>query len=257
MSTAKRLLIWPGLPILALGIAFTGCHLALGIEEAEPLAGGGGSGATTTSGCTADAQCDDDDFCTVDTCVDGSCDHAPAPDSDAPAEEQTTGDCQVVRCVGGVLQNLGDDADLPNDGRECTDDLCNQGNPSNPPVAAETACSTDGGSVCDDDGNCVECYSNTQCTDPATCGGGGTPGVCGCTPISCGPGGANMTCGYAAADGCGSPLNCNNDVKDGDETDVDCGGDVTTCSVRCELGESCLVPSDCTSQSCGTNHTCE
>ncbi|MBW2453630.1 MAG: hypothetical protein JRI68_03930 [Deltaproteobacteria bacterium] len=252
-------MIWRGLPILALGIAFAGCHLALGIEDAETLAGGGGNGGTagTTSGCTGDAQCDDDDYCTADTCVEGSCDNAPVPDGDAPAEEQTTADCQVVRCIGGVRQNLADDTDLPTDGQECTADLCSEGTPSNPPLPAETACSQDGGILCDDDGDCVECYSNAHCDDPETCGGGGTPGACGCTPISCGPSGANLTCGYGADNGCGAALNCNNNSQDGTETDVDCGGSVSTCSVRCNVGQSCLVPSDCASGICGTNNTCE
>jgi len=156
-----------------------------------------------------------------------------------------------------VSQSVADDADLPDDGQECTEDLCNQGTPSNPPLPAETACSQDQGVVCNGEGECVECYSNDHCTAPETCGGGGTPGACGCTPISCGPSGANLTCGYAPDDGCGSPLDCNNNAQDGTETDVDCGGSVSTCSVRCNVGQSCLVGSDCASGICGTNDTCE
>jgi hypothetical protein len=43
------------------------------------------------------------------------------------------------------------------------------------------------------------------CTLPQTCGGGGTPNVCGCTPTTCALVGAN--CG-TIADGCGGTLDC-------------------------------------------------
>ena len=39
------------------------------------------------------------------------------------------------------------------------------------------------------------------------------------------------------------PYWCYDALRDGDETDVDCGGD--TCSKRCELGSSCLWDGDC------------
>jgi hypothetical protein len=51
------------------------------------------------------------------------------------------------------------------------------------------------------------------CTPPNTCGGGGTPGVCGfvdggsCTPKTCGQ--LGISCG-PAGDGCGGLLNCGN-----------------------------------------------
>jgi hypothetical protein len=249
MASPNRMLGWL-VPLTLLGTGFVGCHLALGIEEAETLAGGSGGTGGTTSGCTDAAQCDDDNFCTVDSCIDGSCDNPPVDDGDAPADQQTAGDCLRVQCIAGVEQDTADETDVPTDGQECTADLCTGGTPSNPVLPAETACSQDGGALCNDEGKCVECYSNAQCTTPATCGGGGTPGSCGCTPISCGPTGANLTCGFAADDGCGSALNCDNNIQDGTETDVDCGGSVATCSVRCQDGDSCVVPSDCASTNC-------
>ncbi|MEZ4565386.1 MAG: hypothetical protein R2853_21930, partial [Thermomicrobiales bacterium] len=54
-----------------------------------------------------------------------------------------------------------------------------------------------------DAANCGAC--GNVCTQPQTCGGGGTPGVCGCTPTTCAAEGKN--CG-AIPDGCGSTLTC-------------------------------------------------
>ncbi len=41
-------------------------------------------------------------------------------------------------------------------------------------------------------------------------------------------------------------------MKNGDETDVDCGGSCSPCS----LGESCSIWDDCTSNYCAANNTC-
>lgn len=40
---------------------------------------------------------------------------------------------------------------------------------------------------------------------------------------------------------------CENEVLDGDETDVDCGG---SCPVGCDMGESCIQDDDCESKDC-------
>ena len=55
--------------------------------------------------------------------------------------------------------------------------------------------------------------------------------------------------GDPTGDGDGEPASCDNDVEDGDETDVDCGGSCGPCGP----GGSCLFPSDCTSMVCDTN----
>jgi uncharacterized protein DUF1566 len=54
-----------------------------------------------------------------------------------------------------------------------------------------------------DNNNCGTC--GTTCTAPQMCGGGGTPGVCGCTPATSCPAGQN--CG-TAPDGCGGNIAC-------------------------------------------------
>jgi hypothetical protein len=45
------------------------------------------------------------------------------------------------------------------------------------------------------------------------------------------------------------PSTCSNNVKDNDETDIDCGG---SCDL-CKTGDSCLLDDDCTSSNCITN----
>jgi hypothetical protein len=45
---------------------------------------------------------------------------------------------------------------------------------------------------------------------------------------------------------------CNDRARDGDETDVDCGG--STCTRRCLAGATCSLPSDCASNACDAGH---
>jgi hypothetical protein len=71
--------------------------------------------------------------------------------------------------------------------------------------------------------------------------------VCGCTQsVFCG----NLTCGTLQDPECQNVVTCNTGVQDGDETDVDCGGDITLCNVRCNAGKMCAVNSDCASNMC-------
>lgn len=58
------------------------------------------------------------------------------------------------------------------------------------------------GEVPDGCGGVLDCGT---CRAPETCGGFGTPNVCGCTPVSCASVGAN--CG-SLPDGCGRVLDC-------------------------------------------------
>jgi hypothetical protein len=243
--------IGPHLGWLAIALlAGWGCNLALGIEKAETIAGAGGTGVLPE--CNDDLDCDDNNACSADTCVERLCDNAPL---DGPAPSQTDGDCLVVSCNAGIAESTADDSDLPVDGKECTDDVCSAGAPSNPNVAGGTPCIQDGGAVCFGDGRCTECFSTADCTMvDETCGGGGTPGVCGCTPMSCSS--VNLTCGFASDNGCGSVLNCNNMMQDGTETDVDCGGDPTTCAVRCQAGKACMQTIDCAAGLMCTANVC-
>jgi hypothetical protein len=68
-----------------------------------------------------------------------------------------------------------------------------------------TTCAAEGancGTIADGCGGTLNCGT---CNLPETCGGGGTPNVCGCSPTTCAAEGAN--CGMIA-DGCGATLDC-------------------------------------------------
>lgn len=226
------------------------CTAILGIEDAQLIEGAGGQGAGGgTGGCQDAEDCDDDNRCTIDECdtETGECSNQSVPDGPAPTELQLPGDCLRVICSSGTPDTEPDDTDLPDDDNQCTDDVCTDGAPSNPQLPAHTECDQLGGHYCNSAGVCVECTNHDHCTLPLTCGGGGEPYVCGCTPEVC----DTLSCGFGDDLKCDTGIkDCNNDAQDGDETDVDCGGTPTTCSLRCQAGDDCLQPTDCASANC-------
>ncbi|MEW5896558.1 MAG: hypothetical protein AB1668_02605 [Nanoarchaeota archaeon] len=88
-----------------------------------------------------------------------------------------------------------------------------------------------------------ETLCNNQCvntkTDAKNCGSCGN--VC---PI------ATPLC---AGGKCTAQATCNDNIKNQDETDVDCG---SSCPSKCAVGKSCNAGSDCSSGKC-TNNVCE
>ncbi len=231
----------------ALLVAAAGCNLVLGLEEAQEIPVGEGPPCNTAD------DCDDANACTNEDCLSGSCNYEKLSDVDAPGQMQIAGDCRRIRCQNGDEIALPDDTDLPDDGKECTTDSCDNGMPSNVPLPIHTMCPETPGWHCNDSGNCVECTKNEHCTGAETCGGGGTLWECGCTPdVMCG----HQTCGSKPDNGCGMFLDCNTGAMDGNETGVDCGGLASPqgandyCPNRCQTGEGCLQNSDCASSSC-------
>jgi hypothetical protein len=92
--------------------------------------------------------------------------------------------------------------------------------PATKSVEVGQPCTSGDTIVCDDAQMCVTCIPNTATGCPA-------PAFCHEEQ----PGG-NLICST-----------CYNEIKDGDESDVDCGG-TSSCN-RCELGKICAVNSDC------------
>jgi hypothetical protein len=96
-----------------------------------------------------------DNECQARACNATTCGFSFQP-AGTPVTTQTTGDCQVNQCNGaGATVSVADNADVPVDGNQCTDDVCTAGVPSNPPKAPSTACNQAGGSVCNGNGACV------------------------------------------------------------------------------------------------------
>lgn len=85
------------------------------------------------------------------------------------------------------------------DGLECTTDLCTNGLCDNPFQPKKTKCGSDKKSVCDGAGECVDCLSSSDCAakDPAV-------PICQLSTLTC--------------------VSCNDGKKNGQETDIDCGG---------------------------------
>jgi hypothetical protein len=89
---------------------------------------GGTSGFTLTAAiddwsvrlnppCLSPAECDDEDACTTDTCVDGACVFTPLPCDDGDT-------CTTDACAAGLCQHVDVDCD---DGADCTQDECRDG----------------------------------------------------------------------------------------------------------------------------------
>jgi hypothetical protein len=184
--------------------------------------GTGGATGTTTSGtpCTDVVQCTANvTECQQPVCQNGYC-GVQYTSAGTASTKQTAGDCLKVVCDGqGNPSPQPDDDDKPDDGNDCTIDGCDQGAPFHQPQPKGTACTQLAGGLCTDSGACVECLSSSDCP---------SSGVC-----------TNNKCAAAG---------CTDKVKNGTETDVDCGG---TCS-GCAAGKVCGVDADCASKTCAS-----
>jgi hypothetical protein len=136
---------------------------------------------------------------------------------------QTAGDCQQVQCNGsGATMSVALNTDTPMASNQCNAGICDAGAPDQDPLASGTACNEAGGTVCSGAGACVECVS------PAQCGGNA------CVLNVC------------------QAASCSDGLENGSETDIDCGGGGCP---DCEIGEDCLIDSDCETNNCTT--TCQ
>ncbi len=200
------------------GLAMVGFFLAACGDGADGSGGAGGStsqGGGGNAGCSTAADCDAPaSECQVAACNGGVCSVVSVPQG-TPAKTQVAGDCKEVQCEAGATVTHSSDADVSDDGNDCTVDACSAGSPTAEPAAEGTACAQNGGHVCDGAGECVQCNVNADCTDPQA-------------PLCT----AMHTC---------IPIDCVNAIQDGNETDVDCGG---LCD-PCDTGKVCLVASDC------------
>ncbi|MBK8259506.1 MAG: lamin tail domain-containing protein [Polyangiaceae bacterium] len=114
--------------------------------------------------CVTASQCPGtDNECQTRTCTSNTCGFNFTA-AGTPVASQTAGDCKRNECNGsGAIVANNFDTDLPVDGNQCTSDVCTSGVPSNLPVAVDTACSQNGGTVCNATGTCVACNAASQC----------------------------------------------------------------------------------------------
>jgi hypothetical protein len=224
-----------GFALALVSSAFAAC--TMNFDQFTPSGGGtAGNGGTAGTGgtmncnggcCTALDCPTPQDPCKIAACTASKCGEDARQDGTA-VDMQTAGDCKKAVCMGGMVTNKNDDGDVFDDMNACTADTCDAGMPKSAPTAAGTACSVGNAKVCDGQGNCVECLATSDCTTPDTTCDQGTHT---CVPASCGDG-----------------------VKNGLETDKDCGGGQCP---PCDVGGDCKAGSDCTSGVCNPGGKCE
>ena len=255
--------------------ASAGCELVSRVDRSQVnqtggAGGDGGSGGTGGLGpCTTAADCPGaDTACRTRTCTAGLCGEVLAPMGTA-SDTQMPGDCQRAICDGqGMVTLEPDNTDILDDQNDCTEDVCNAGQPENNPLLSGDTCMSSGGKVCDGAGECVQCVAAADCASkictsnlcvPASCAdetkndtetdvdcGGGTcapcaPGLTCLVDTDCDSGVCNDETSVCEAPTCGD------DAENGEETDVDCGG--PTCA-PCGPGLDCAVDADCAGGSC-------
>jgi hypothetical protein len=200
-----------------------------------------GSGGVMTVEKTTDIPPDDGNECTSEQCSGAVPIHPPLAANtfctDGGSFCDGAGNCvecnMASQCAGAGVCEV----------NQCISKMCAVGN-----AAIHTAC-TAGGVACNGEGDCVQCTTDEHCADM------GVEGACNLSTWSC-EGCASKTCAdYGATcgtfdDTCGSDIDCNDGSTNGNETDTDCGGDVTTCPNRCPDGLRCDTGSDCISGSC-------
>ncbi|MDI1475213.1 DUF4215 domain-containing protein [Polyangium sp. y55x31] len=253
------------LALLVAVSAGAGCE---GTDPPGNAGGAGGEGGTGGAGaCRTPEDCPGaDTVCRTRTCTEGVCGETFAPKGTA-SDTQMPGDCAREICDGqGKLTLENDDTDILDDQNDCTQDVCNAGQPENKPLAAGDACTMNEGKLCDGAGTCVECLAPSDCEDnictdnvcvPAECADtvkNGSETDVDCGGDLCAPCADGLVCkvssdcqsGVCDAGVCQAPA-CMDTVENGDETDVDCGGG--TCS-PCGPGLGCTQDSDCAGESC-------
>jgi len=126
-----------------------------------------GNGACV--GCVTANDCPGtDSTCRHRTCTSGSCGVSNASVGTL-VTNTPVGDCHKDVCDGsGNVVTVVDDTDVPTSANTCLGGACSNGAPSNPPLAAGTACSTGNGIKCDGAGACVACLAAADCAGSDT-----------------------------------------------------------------------------------------
>jgi hypothetical protein len=202
---------------IALASSFAACDAIIGIEELSvaPPPENNGLACTTPADCPAASN-----PCFLRACTSAGICELRDVEPGYVVEMQVPGDCITVVCEAGVATDTFDAVDFTEDGNPCTQETCVEGvGLQTGPAAAGTDC---GGLVCDGAGNCVECNGVGDCTGTQIC--------------------QNNTCVAAT---------CNDDMENGLESDVDCGGDCLPCG----NGLGCFIDADCKSGVC--DGTCQ
>lgn len=106
--------------------------------------------------CVLAADCPGTDGdCRLRTCDGQACGETLAGFG-TPAGTQVAGDCKKAICDGeGAIVKLILDSDVPDDGLDCTEDLCTDGVPGHVNRPLDYPCDDNGGVKCDGNGACI------------------------------------------------------------------------------------------------------
>lgn len=200
-----------GAPTNGGSVAYGGANSA-----GDSAVGGSAAACTRALDCPAPPSA-----CVVATCTDGVCGTDNAVQGAFVARDDPA-DCLDTVCDGsGRTMTAPDPDNVPESKLPCVRNTCDgAGNVVAAPSLAGAVCGADGGQRCDGMGQCVTCLADSDCPIGQSCAGGE------CMVASCSDG-----------------------VRDGSETDVDCGGSCSACSI----GMSCELASDCSTNVCGAN----
>jgi hypothetical protein len=146
--------------------------------------------------CAVDAECDDQNPCTTDTCgPDGSCASTFDP-ANVPA--QVEGDCKRFECRDGIASELAEPTDRPDDQNSCTTDTCGTDGKTRTHTPLEDGATCQSG---DNKGTCKKGVCEVQCSAESAatvCDDGNA-----CTEDSCNV--ALGICAHALLDGVALP----------------------------------------------------
>lgn len=178
--------------------------------------------------CLRSVECSAGQYCNNRTCTapavegaacnrDTACASGLFCDSSASPSKCSKPKAVGEKCSAGTDCQSGDCQYLSSLGQVCVAQ-CLAVPPGDQPACHPTKCSDVGATCGSIDGGCGEPVYCGQCTKSyETCGGGGQPLQCGCTPTAtCEP----RQCGVSINDGCGRQLQCDAPCGDGGT----CGG---------------------------------
>jgi hypothetical protein len=180
------------------------------------------------SGCV----CDDTTDCPIatDCMVEWRCERnlcMEIGDSPVDSGSQKTGDCeQLVVTPDGKMKACRDDKDRPTAMDACKRGICTDVGKGEEVIAEGEPCENGVNGVCTSAGECVRCIAatNAGCMPGQVCyDTGAVPNVVQCST-------------------------CPDGLRNGDETDLDCGGH---CPKKCGAGQGCKLASDCSDPSLG------
>jgi hypothetical protein len=215
-------------------------------------------------GCESNSDCDDENFCTIDSCVAGVCSYkfiAGCCIGDTNCDDFDP--CTLNSCVDNQCQFIFTDtccesASECDDDAPCTVDICDQGTclnladsslpgccDSNTQCNDGVLCTVD---ICGEDGECSNEWDQDCCIDDFSCLDGAE-----CTLDLC----INNQCVYvptpAEAGCCSSDAEC---VAPDACQIAACDQEKATCEYG-QLEDCCLVDADCDDESNCTTNTCE